>query len=412
MKLVYLALFISLIPCSAGCSNKNRQISEPDITSDRQTAASHTGNSAKKVINGADRIETIKKLTEGKRVALIVNQTSTVGEKLTLLPDTLMSEGVNIVKLFAPEHGFRGDADAGETVKNGLDVKTGLPIVSLYGRNKKPSSEQLADVDVVIFDIQDVGARFYTYISTMLYAMQSSAEFDKEFIVLDRPNPNDFVEGPVLKDNQKSFVGTMPIPVLHGMTVGELARMIVGEGWLGNANSKLKLDIVQMQNWQHGDKYSLPVKPSPNLPNDLSVRLYPSLCLFEGTDVSVGRGTYTPFQVIGYPDSSFGSYTFTPEPLPGFDKNPLQKGKLCYGYDLSEDTLTEGFTLKYIIDFYNKSKDKQKFFSRAAFFDKLAGDENVRKMIMSGKTEEEIRAYWQAPLDKFKAKRAKYLIYK
>ena len=356
MKLVYLALFISLIPCYAGCTAKTQGANE-------HVALEKTVSN--QIINGAYRIDVIKKLTEGKRVALIVNQTSTVGENLTLLPDTLLTQNVNVVKLFAPEHGFRGDADAGETVKNGIDVKTGLPIISLYGRNKKPSAEQLSDVDVIVFDIQDVGARFYTYISTMLYAMQSAAELDKEFIVLDRPNPNDYVEGPVLKDNQRSFVGTMPIPVLHGMTVAELAAMIVGEGWLRN-NNQLKLNIVEMQNWKHGDKYSLPVKPSPNLPNDLSIRLYPSLCLFEGTDVSVGRGTYMPFQVIGYPDSDFGSYTFTPESLPGFDKNPLQKGKKCYGYDLSNDSITQGFSLKYIIEFHNKSKDKTKFFSRAS----------------------------------------------
>ena len=402
MKLVYLALFISLIPCYAGCTAKTQGANE-------HVALEKTVSN--QIINGAYRIDVIKKLTEGKRVALIVNQTSTVGENLTLLPDTLLTQNVNVVKLFAPEHGFRGDADAGETVKNGIDVKTGLPIISLYGRNKKPSAEQLSDVDVIVFDIQDVGARFYTYISTMLYAMQSAAELDKEFIVLDRPNPNDYVEGPVLKDNQRSFVGTMPIPVLHGMTVAELAAMIVGEGWLRN-NNQLKLNIVEMQNWKHGDKYSLPVKPSPNLPNDLSIRLYPSLCLFEGTDVSVGRGTYMPFQVIGYPDSDFGSYTFTPESLPGFDKNPLQKGKKCYGYDLSNDSITQGFSLKYIIEFHNKSKDKTKFFSRASFFDKLSGDENIRKMITAGKSEDEIKAYWQPGLDEFKAKREKYIIYK
>ena len=409
MKLNYLVLLLVLIAFSGSCNAKNK--SSNTTTTAQQNVSDNLEENKNSVINGADQINEIVELVKNKRVALIVNQTSTVGDDLVLLPDTLLKSGVNIVKLFAPEHGFRGDADAGETVKNGIDVKTGLPIISLYGRNKKPTAEQLKDVDVIIFDIQDVGARFYTYISTMLYAMQSSAEFGKEFIVLDRPNPNDYVEGPVLKDNQKSFVGTMPIPVLHGMTVGELAKMIVGEGWLGENNPSLKLNIVKTKGWKHGDFYSLKVKPSPNLPNDISIRLYPSLCLFEGTEVSVGRGTYTPFQIIGYPDPDFGDFTFTPKSLPGFDKNPLQKDKLCYGYDLTNDTITKGFSLKYIIDFYNKSKDKSNFFSRASFFDKLAGDENIRKMISQGKSENEIIEYWQEELDSFKAKREKYLLY-
>ena len=325
-----------------------------------------------------------------------------------MLLDTLLSRGVKVKKVFAPGHGFRGDADAGETVKDGKDVKTGLPLISLYGKNKKPSKDQLADVDVVIFDIQDVGARFYTYISTMLYAMESSAENGKDFIVLDRPNPNDYVEGPILEENCKSFVGTMPIPVLHGLTVAELAQMIKGEKWI---KGELNLNLITMDNWQHGQPYSLPIKPSPNLPNDLSIRLYPSLCLFEGTEVSIGRGTYFPFQVIGYPDASFGDFTFTPKSLPGFDKNTLQKDKLCYGVDLREDTLTTGFSLNYFINFYNKSKDKSKFISRKRFFDLLAGTESLRKQIETGKTKEEIVESWTDNLNNYKEMRKQYLIY-
>ncbi len=360
------------------------------------------------IILGADKIDELVELINGRNSALIINQTSVLSNHKTMLLDTLLSRGVKVKKVFAPEHGFRGDADAGETVKDGKDVKTGLPLISLYGKNKKPSKDQLADVDVVIFDIQDVGARFYTYISTMLYAMESSAENGKDFIVLDRPNPNDYVEGPILEENCKSFVGTMPIPILHGLTVAELAQMIKGEKWI---KGELNLNLITMDNWQHGQPYSLPIKPSPNLPNDLSIRLYPSLCLFEGTEVSIGRGTYFPFQVIGYPDASFGDFTFTPKSLPGFDKNPLQKDKLCYGVDLREDTLTTGFSLNYFIDFYNKSKDKSKFISRKRFFDLLAGTESLRKQIETGKTKEEIVESWTDNLNNYKEMRKQYLIY-
>ena len=345
-------------------------------------------------------------------MGLIVNQTSVVGRQQIHLLDTLLAKGIDVRTIFAPEHGFRGNADAGETVRDGKDIRSGLPIVSLYGKNKKPSATQLNDLDVVVFDIQDVGARFYTYISTMLYAMESCIENDKEIIILDRPNPNDYIDGPILKESKKSFVGAMPIPVLHGMTVGELARMIDGENWTGKGVDRSRLTVIPMSGWNHGDPYSLPVKPSPNLPNDQAIRLYPSLCLFEGTEVSVGRGTYDPFQVIGYPDPSFGSYEFTPVSLPGFDKNPLQKGKRCYGIDLRETDFEGGFTLRYFLDFYNKSSDKANFISRKAFFDLLAGDPALREQILSGKDEATIRATWQPGLDAFKQKRKKYLLYK
>lgn len=276
---------------------------------------------------GAERMDVVTRLLKGKRVGLVVNQTSILEKRQIHLLDALVAEGVDVKKVFAPEHGFRGTGDAGEEIKDSRDLKTGIPIISIYGKNKKPSAEQLDDLDVIVFDIQDVGARFYTYISTMHYVMEACAENNKEFIVLDRPNPNDFVDGPIRQKGFESFVGVDPLPILHGLTVGELAWMINKEGWLKSAPDTCRLKIVKMENWKHGDPYWLPVKPSPNLPNDQSIRLYPSLCFFEATNVSVGRGTYYPFQVLGFPDPKYGDFTFTPTSLPGFDTNPLQRIK-------------------------------------------------------------------------------------
>ena len=273
---------------------------------------------------GAERMDVVTRLLKGKRVGLVVNQTSILEKRQIHLLDALVAEGIDVKKVFAPEHGFRGTGDAGEEIKDSRDLKTGIPIISIYGKNKKPSAEQLGDLDVIVFDIQDVGARFYTYISTMHYVMEACAENNKEFIVLDRPNPNDFVDGPIRQKGFESFVGVDPLPILHGLTVGELAWMINKEGWLKSAPDTCRLKIVKMENWKHGDPYWLPVKPSPNLPNDQSIRLYPSLCFFEATNVSVGRGTYYPFQVLGFPDPKYGDFTFTPTSLPGFDTNPLQ----------------------------------------------------------------------------------------
>ena len=359
--------------------------------------------------NGADRLDILLPMLEGKRTALIINQTSCLTNGTHLL-DTLISRDVKVMKIFAPEHGIRGNADAGETVSNGKDSKTGITITSLYGRNKKPTAEMLKDVDIVLFDIQDVGARFYTYISTMHYAMEACAEQNKEFIVLDRPNPNDYVDGPVLLPRFKSFVGMHPIPVLHGLTVGELARMINGEGWLAQ-NQKCKLKVVSVDGWKHGQAYILPVKPSPNLPNNQSIRLYASLCFFESTNVSVGRGTYFPFQVIGSPDTKFGSFTFTPKSLPGFDKSPLLKDKKCYGTDLRSVNFEGGLTLKYLIDFYNKSGLGAKFFTSPRFMDNLAGTDKLRLQITRGLSEDNIRKTWENDLTKYKTIRKKYLLY-
>lgn len=358
---------------------------------------------------GAELMSSYLPLLKGKQVALVVNQTSTVG-KVHLL-DTLLHLGVNVKKVFAPEHGFRGIADAGMDVSNDKDTRTGIPLVSIYGKEVKPTKEQLADVDVVVFDIQDVGARFYTYISTMHYVMQACAENGKEFIVLDRPNPNDYVDGPVLKDKRfRSFVGVDPLPVLHGCTVGELAGMINGEGWLANG-LKCKLTVVKLKGWRHGQLYSLPVKPSPNLPNDRAVRLYPSLCLFEGTVMSVGRGTDFPFQVVGYPLNIMGDFSFIPQPIPGMDRHPLWQNKICYGLDLRADDKTKGFSLKYLKYFYEKWGMKDTFFSHPSFFDKLAGTDVLRQQIIQGTRESDIRASWKADLKAYMRIRKKYLLY-
>lgn len=356
---------------------------------------------------GADRTDKILEAINGERVGLIVNHTSLLSGSRTHLLDTLVALGVDVRTVFAPEHGFRGTADAGEHVSNERDPKTGIPIISLYGKNYKPTPEQLADIDVLLFDIQDVGTRFYTYISTMFYAMESCRQHSKRMIVLDRPNPNDYIDGPIVEDSLKSFVGIVPIPLLHGLTVCELALMIRGEGWAGGRD--IDLTVIPMTGWKHGIPYSLPVKPSPNLPNDKAIKLYPSLCVFEATGVSVGRGTTYPFQVLGYPDPSFGSFSFTPVSLEGFDKNPLQKDRRCYGVDLRSADISDGLTLRYIIDFYRKGGPE--IITSDGGFDRLMGSSSVRLGIMAGLTEEQIRSNWHSDLIAYKKMRSKYLLY-
>lgn len=365
------------------------------------------------LVIGAERFDKLKTLLEDKRIGLVVNQTSILNNEIqTHLLDALLENGFQVKVVFAPEHGFRGIADAGEIVKDSKDIKTGIPIVSIYGKQKAPTAEQMADIDAVVFDIQDVGARFYTYISTMHYVMEACAENNKELIVLDRPNPNDYIDGPIRQPGFRSFVGVDPIPLLHGLTVGELASMINGEGWLKTGENSCKLEVVTMLNWKHGDPYWLPVKPSPNLPNDQAVRLYPSLCFFEATSFSVGRGTYHPFQVIGYPDKKFGDFSFTPTSLPGFDTHPIQKDKVCYGINLQEYPFEGGLTLKFVLYFYDKcGKNASFFFSRAKWFDLLAGTDQLRKQIIAGMDEEEIRKTWKEDLDNYKEMRKKYLLY-
>ncbi len=367
----------------------------------------------KEVVPGAYRTEIYLELLKGKNVAFVVNQTSMIGQ--VHLVDSLFHLGINIKKIFAPEHGFRGEADAGEAVKDGIDQKTGIPIVSLYGKKKKPSQEDLAGIDMVIFDIQDVGARFYTYISAMTYIMQSCAKFNIDFMVFDRPNPNGhYVDGPVLKD-QKSFVGLHKVPVVHGMTVGEYAQMVNGEGWLENG-LKCKLKVIACENYDHNTFYELPVKPSPNLPNMRAIYLYPSLCFFEGTTVSEGRGTNKQFQIFGHPKYVGGDYEFTPKSLQGA-KYPKHEGELCHGFDLSNipvETIKGERQLKldYLIDYYSNFPKGEVFFLKNNFFDKLAGSSELREQILSGLDTDAIRATWQDDLENFKQIRKKYLLYK
>ena len=359
---------------------------------------------------GAERPELYLEELQGKSVGIVANQTSILthdGNKHVV--DFLLEKGIKVKRVFVPEHGFRGQADAGEKVDNTVDAKTGLPIISLYGNNKKPKPVQIQDLDILIFDLQDVGVRFYTYISTMHYLMEAAAENGKKVIIFDRPNPNgNYIAGPVLEKGFKSFVGMHPIPVVHGLTVGELAQMINGEKWL-KGGIKADLEVIPVANWDHGIAYNLPVKPSPNLPNDLSIKLYPSTCFFEGTIVSLGRGTHFPFQVYGYPDSKFGNFTFTPVSINGMSKNPPHQDKKCYGVDLRGESMTHVFTIKYLIDAYQKSGKGQAFFTN--YFNTLAGTDQLKKMIMEGKSEAEINASWADDLTQYKMLRTKYLIY-
>lgn len=358
---------------------------------------------------GADNLDKLLPQLRNKKVALVINQTSCLSNGTHLL-DTLLSNKIQIVKAYAPEHGIRGEADAGKTIRNGKDAKTGIDIFSIYGKNKKPTAESLNNVDIVVFDIQDVGARFYTYISSMHYVMEACAENNIPFIVLDRPNPNDYIDGPVLQPRYKSFVGMHPIPVLHGLTVAELAQMINGEGWLKN-NVKCDLKIIKTEGWKHGQPYHLTIPPSPNLPNDLSIKLYASLCFFEATNISVGRGTQFPFQVIGFPNPKFGSFTFTPQSLPGFDASPLQKGRKCYGMDFRDKKIEGGLNLEYLLSFYKISGQGAPFFKSPKFMDLLAGTEKLRQQIINGTSEKNIRKSWESDLKKYKTIRKKYLLY-
>lgn len=362
--------------------------------------------SGQRIIVGAERTELYQDLLKNKRIGLVVNQTSMVFD--SHLADYLISKDLNVIKIFSPEHGFRGIEDAGKHIEDSSDEKTGIPILSLYGSNRKPSAEQLSDIDIVVFDIQDVGVRFYTYISTMQYMMEACADLDIEMIILDRPNPNgDYVEGPILRDDQKSFVGMDPIPIVYGLTIGELAKMINGEKWLEGGKS-CRLTVITVENYHHQYRYTLPVNPSPNLPNDLSVRLYPSLCLFEGTMMSVGRGTDFPFQVVGYPDETFGRFDFTPHDTPGAS-DPKYKDQKCYGKDFRELQRIPKFTISYVIEFYNKSGRDVNFFN--SYFNQLAGNDELIDQIKAGLTEEEIRISWLEEMNQYKILRKKYLLY-
>lgn len=368
---------------------------------------------AAEIRTGAQNLDAYLPLIKEKKVALVVNHASVVnGEHLV---DLLLANRISVTTIFAPEHGFRGEADAGEHLENGVDVKSGLPIISLYGKHKKPTPEDLKGVDTLLFDIQDVGVRFYTYLSTLHYVMEAAAENNLSVIVLDRPNPNgERIDGPVLKKAYRSFVGLHPVPVLYGMTIGEYAMMINGEGWL-KGGIKAKLTVIPLQNYRHSDFYHLPIKPSPNLPNDLSIALYPSLAFFEGTVFSAGRGTDKQFQLYGAPDYAKHEFSFVPEPREGA-KYPKHQGRRCYGVDLSGESVdavrkSKKMNLQYLLDAYRNYPDKEGFFLKNSFFDRLAGNGALREQVISGKSEDAIRASWEEELNHFKTIRGRYLLY-
>lgn len=399
-------IFFLFVSASCGISKKT--------TSSEQPIHLKVPNQ-ENIVTGAERYEFYFPSLTGKKVGIVTNQTGII--KISSengayfnqsIVDFMLSKQINIQKIFAPEHGFRGTADAGEHVVDGKDTKTGLPIISLYGNNKKPKPEQLAGIDVMIFDLQDVGARFYTYISSLHYIMEACAENNIQLLVLDRPNPNgSIVDGPILEKEFTSFVGMHPIPLLHGMTIGEYARMINGEKWLKNG-IQCDLKVIHCLNYKREMFYSLPVKPSPNLPNDQAINLYASLCLFEGTNVSVGRGTETQFQVYGSPFLPKSDFSLTP--IPNFGaKEPVYKDQVCYGENLTSIPKVTKLELKWLIKAYNSTSDKSKFFND--FFTKLAGTKKLQQQIVDGISETEIRKSWEKGLNDFKEMRKKYLIY-
>lgn len=374
------------------------------------------GQSRHVITPGADQTRLYVDYLRGKNIGMVVNQTSVIGARLTPSVDSLLKLGINIKKIFGPEHGFRGDASNGATVNDSSDPKTGLPVISLYGKHYKPTPADLQGINLMIFDVQDVGARFYTYISTLHYVMEACAGNNIELMILDRPNPNGFcIDGPVLDTVYRSFVGMHPVPIAHGMTIAEYAQMINGEGWLKN-HVQCKLKIIKVANYKHSDSYVLPVNPSPNLNSNQSVLLYPSLCLFEGTILSVGRGTYSPFVQVGHPLlKGKYSYSFTPISIPSMSEEPPQKNQVCYGIDLKNYDAglikTSGkLNLTWLIELYNAYPDKPHFFN--AYFTKLAGTDKLRKQIEAGETERQIRESWEPALSKYKFMRRKYLLYK
>ncbi len=423
---VLLFIFLGISCRSTNGSDVEDTKPGTEVSKTDDSATNQSSTVDKPILIGANQIGLYLPLLKDKRIGIVANQTSvlsvlqrvqidasTMGSKMVShhLVDYLHDyNGIEVKKVFAPEHGFRGNADAGEVVKDGLDTKTGLPIVSLYGKNKKPSKSQLQDLDLVVFDIQDVGARFYTYISSLHYVMEACAENNVPLLILDRPNPNGhYIDGPILELAHKSFVGMHPVPVVHGMTIGEYAKMVNGEDWLANG-AKCDITVIPMKNYSHEMAYSLPIKPSPNLPNDVSINLYPSLCFFEGTSISVGRGTSLQFQIYGSPFLPPTNYSFTPQPNHGA-KYPKHENKVCHGYDLSNTSSLNGLNLNYLINAYNATVDKDKFFNSNGFFTKLAGTKKLRQQIEDGLTEAQIKATWKSGLDGFKKTRASYLLY-
>ncbi len=422
-------IVFSLLILSVSCGSGKKVIPQIKPSADNVTLTSTSTDVTFKT--GAENFESYLPLLKDKRVGIVTNQTGIIKYELiemiyvqdprikpqakltnkeVSIVDFLLGQNINLQKIYAPEHGFRGTADAGELIVDGKDTKTNLPIISLYGNNKKPKPEQLEGIDILVFDLQDVGARFYTYISSLHYVMEACAENNIPLLVLDRPNPNGtIIDGPILEKEHKSFVGMHEIPVLHGMTIGEYAKMINGEKWLKDS-LQCDLKVAPCLNYSHDMKYSLPVKPSPNLPNDQSINLYASLCFFEGTNVSLGRGTEKQFQIYGspfLPESEF-DFSFTPQPNFGA-KDPVHNGKLCFGEDLTEIRKVHRLELKWLLKAYENTTDKTVFFND--FFTKLAGTKKLREQIEAGMTEKEIRKTWQEGLEQFKEVRGKYLIY-
>lgn len=405
IKNTFLLFVLILLSCGSNVENKSGQIIKEHILANQADAS---------IVIGANQTARYLNLLNGKRVGIVANQTSVIfnsnNEVLSHLVDSLVSLKVTVTKVFAPEHGFRGTADAGEVVKDGVDTKTGIPIISLYGKNKKPSPEQLDGLDIIVFDIQDVGARFYTYISSLHYVMEACAEQNIPVLIFDRPNPNGhYIDGPILEVEHKSFVGMHPIPVVHGMTIGEYAQMINGEKWLAN-DIRCDINVISVKNYSRRSVYNLKIKPSPNLPNDTAINLYPSLCFFEGTNVSAGRGTETQFQIFGSPflDKQFFKYEFTPQPNIG-SKYPKHQDKLCFGSDLGQNERLERINLEWLVEAYNATSNKAEFF--IPYFTTLAGTTKLQEQIEQGYTAREIRKTWLNDLESFKKMRSDYLIY-
>lgn len=394
---IFLALLIS---CSGHSKNSNTEISI------------EKAGQVDSIVVGANQVEAYLPLLKNKKVGIIGNQTSVIfhGKQYTHLVDSLYTLGITIKRVFSPEHGFRGTASAGESVDNQIDEKTGIPIISLYGNHYKPSPKDLEDLDILIFDIQDVGLRFYTYLSTLHYVMEAAAENGIPLLLLDRPNPNgNYIDGPILEKEYRSFVGMHPVPVVHGMTLGEYAQMINGEKWLKNG-VQCALKIIPVKNYNKNKSYSLPIKPSPNLPNDRAINLYPSLCFFEGTVVNAGRGTHFQFQAFGAPSlhKDYFDFQYTPQPNAGA-AHPKHENEVCYGRDLRQTKTLQQINLDWLIEAYRHTNDPKHFFNN--FFEKLAGTTTLRKQIEKGMNSNQIRETWKSGLEKYDEKRQAYLLY-
>lgn len=413
-------IFTACLLIGFDSSAQQIQVGKNNVPDPKNVSIENIDRVKGKIKTGAEQTELYLPYLKGKRIGMVVNPTSIIGN--TTLVDSLLTLGVKIVKIFGPEHGFRGDASAGIHVENSIDEKTGIPAISLYGKYNKPSKEDLADVDLLIYDIQDVGVRFYTYINTLQHVMEACADNNKELLILDRPNPNGYyVDGPILDPKLKSGVGINPIPITHGLTIAEYAQMLNGEGWLAN-KAICKIKIIKNANYTHSMPYVLPVKPSPNLNTAQSILLYPTLCLFEGTIISQGRGTYFPFTILGNPDLK-GKYkfSFTPKGIKGMSETPLHMDMECYGLDLRQYSANKirkeaKINLAWLIEMYNAYPYKEKFFDfkqskQMGNFDKLAGTYDLKQQIIAGKSEEEIRLSWEPGLSQYKIMRKKYLLY-